>query len=242
MNKIIKKTITRVLSLSIISTHFFSTANLTYAKELSGSYIYNSQEVISNELNANISKEEIENNINEIASDMVDVIIETSAIEDTEPIVEDVVEDVVEIPGITTINLPYYSSYKGFKSYMGYNMLTDKNSAQYQLQLNAYTGNYGIRMINGRYMVAIGSYFGLRIGDEFDIILENGTIIPAIMGDLKDNKDTDSNNVYTVATNCCTEFIVDTGSYEFKQYKNMGDVSYACEEWNSKVVAIQFVN
>ncbi len=238
MNKTIKKTITRVLSLSIISTQIFSTTSLTYAKELSGSYIYDSQEVVSTELNANISKEEIENSINEVASDMVDVIIETSAIEDTQP----VVEEVVETPSITTIDLPYYSNYKGFKSYMSYKMLTDRSSAQYQLQLNAYTGNYGIRMINGRYMVAIGSYFGLEIGDEFDIILENGTVIPAIMGDLKDNKDTDSNNVYTVATNCCTEFIVDTSSYEFKQYKNMGDVSYACEEWNSKVVAIQFVN
>ena len=73
-------------------------------------------------------------------------------------------------------------------------------------------------------------------------MLENGTIIPAVMGDLKDDNDTDVNNVYTVKTNCCTEFIIDSSSAATNIFKRYGDVSYALQDWNSKVVAIQIVN
>jgi hypothetical protein len=133
-------------------------------------------------------------------------------------------------------------SHPDFKSYMGYKSITTKSSKQYELQHTAaYTGQYGIRQINGRYCVAIGSYFKTEIGQYFDLILENGTIIPCVMSDLKADQDTDSNNLFTTHNGCCTEFIVDTKAL-VTRVKESGSVSSACKEWNSQVTAINIYN
>lgn len=72
-----------------------------------------------------------------------------------------------------------YSS--SFKSYMDYRMITDTSSAQYQLQLEAYTEN-GFRKLNNRYMVAMASEV---VGTEINIYLDSGELIPVIVGDVK---------------------------------------------------------
>ena len=123
----------------------------------------------------------------------------------------------------------------GFKSYMGYKAITNKSSKQYLIQNSyAYTGDYGIRQVNGRFCVALGSYFGVNIGQYFDLVLENGTIIPCIMGDAKANKDTDNNNLFTSANGCCSEFIVDSSAL-VNSAKTSGNISNVSEEWNSPV-------
>lgn len=129
--------------------------------------------------------------------------------------------------------------YAANKTWMPYTAITSKSSPQYKLQHSvAYTGNYGIRMVNGRYCVALGSHFGCEIGDIFDLILENGTVIPCIMGDQKADNHTDSANIITVATDCLSEFIVDKSTLDFKAKKS-GDVSSICAEWDSPVVQIK---
>lgn len=126
----------------------------------------------------------------------------------------------------------------GFKSYMGYKAITNRRSRQYQLQVKyAYTGNYGIRQVKDRYCVAIGSYFGVKIGQYFDLVLKNGTIIPCIAGDAKANKDTDGSNIFS-RNGCCSEFVVDSGSL-VSSIRRSGNVSSACKEWNSPVSAIR---
>ena len=126
-----------------------------------------------------------------------------------------------------------------FKSYMGYTAITSKSSRQYQLQANfAYTGNYGIRQVDNRYCVALGSYFGASIGQYFDLVLENGTIIPCIVGDEKANKDTDSNNLFTSHNGCMSEFVVDTSAL-VESAKNSGNISSVCDEWKSPVVSVR---
>lgn len=136
-----------------------------------------------------------------------------------------------------------YKSYSvpkssGFKSYMGYKAITNRRSRQYILQYKyAYTGNYGIRQVDGRYCVAIGSYFGVKIGQYFDLVLANDTIIPCIAGDAKANKDTDGNNIFS-RNGCCSEFVVDTGSL-VSSVKRSGNMSSACKEWNSPVKTIR---
>ena len=130
-------------------------------------------------------------------------------------------------------------SNSGFKSYMPYKAITSKSSSQYRLQLDAYTNEEtGIRMINGRYCVALGSYFNCKIGQEFDLMLENGVVIPCIMGDEKADKDTDNNNLFTKDNGCATEFIVDSKILP-KQIKKYGDISYAYEGWDSPVSTIR---
>ena len=126
----------------------------------------------------------------------------------------------------------------GFKSYMPYTAITSQSSNQYKLQQMAYTGNYGIRMIDGCYCVAIGTGFNADIGTYFDLILENGTIISCIVGDVKADKHTDKDNMVTVANGCLTEFIVNSSALD-RNAKRMGDISYCCDEWNSRVKKIR---
>ena len=67
--------------------------------------------------------------------------------------------------------------------------ITLKSSKQYKFQHTvAYTGNYGIRMINGRYCAAIGTGYDISVGDYVDLVLQNGTIIPIIISDIKDRE------------------------------------------------------
>lgn len=129
--------------------------------------------------------------------------------------------------------------YSGYKSFMGYTKITDTSSPQWKLQEEyAYTGDYGIRMVNGRYCVAIGFAFNPKIGQYFDLILENGTVIPCVIGDEKATYDTDEDNIFTSDNGCCTEFVIDNDCLNSKA-SIMGDISYCCEEWDSPVEMIK---
>lgn len=127
----------------------------------------------------------------------------------------------------------------GFKSYMSYAAITSKSSPQYKMQHEkAYTGKNGIRQVDGRYCVAIGSYFTDEIGTLFDLVLKNGTVIPCILSDQKADKDTDLQNIVTKHNGCLSEFIVDMDKLK-SSIKKMGDVSYFDETWNSPVDLIR---
>lgn len=126
----------------------------------------------------------------------------------------------------------------GFKSYMPYTAITNKASKQFKLQQMASTGTYGIRTVNNRYCVAIGTAFNTQVGTYFDLILANETVISCIVGDVKSDKHTDKNNMITVANGCLTEFITDNKALD-KNAKRMGDISYCCGEWNSRVEKIR---
>ena len=100
-----------------------------------------------------------------------------------ESVTEPTPESVEEVMDYTIIDVPANS---GFKSYMPYTAITSKNSNQYKLQhTEAYTGEHGIRQVDGRYCIALGSYFGKEIGTYYDLVLENGTVIPCILADRK---------------------------------------------------------
>lgn len=130
----------------------------------------------------------------------------------------------------------------GFKSYMPYNLITSTSSKQYKLQNSyAYTGNYGIRQVNGRYCIAIGTAFNANIGDYGELILENKEIIPIIVSDIKADKDTDCNNIMTLHNGCVSEFLIDKSALSQKIARH-GDISFAKDEWNSKVISIKIYN
>ena len=133
-----------------------------------------------------------------------------------------------------TYNVAEYN-HSSLKSYESYTVF-DENYDQYELQEMAVTDENGFRVINGNYLVAIGSKFGVEIGQYFDLILENGTVIHCIMGDQKADVDTDVNNLYT-NNGCMSEFIVDMSKLN-STVKTTGDCSYVCDECNSRVVAI----
>ena len=129
-------------------------------------------------------------------------------------------------------------SYNNMKTWMPYKAITNKKSQQYKLQQISYTGKYGIRMYDGRYCVAVGTGVTSNVGTYVDLVLANGTVIPCIVGDIKANAHTDSSNLLTKGSNCCSEFIIDKNSIN-SMAKRMGDFSYACDEWNSRVVEIR---
>lgn len=125
------------------------------------------------------------------------------------------------------------------KSYMDYQKITSKTSPQYKLQTNyANTDSVsGLRMVGDRYCIALGSYYSKNVGQLVDIVLENGTVIPCVVGDCKSNRDTNENN--SVGNDgSVAEFIVETASLS-SEAKYAGDVSKSLNGWDSKVVGIR---
>lgn len=109
------------------------------------------------------------------------------------------------------------------KTFMSYKTITAKNSIQWKLQQKAVTNAYGIRELDGMYMIALGTYYSDHAGAMFRITLENGTVFDAVMGDVKDNRDTDSMNQHRNGN--VVEFVVDTPKLA-RDARLMGDVSY----------------
>lgn len=98
-----------------------------------------------------------------------------------------------------------------FKSYMPYTAITNESSDQWKLQHSdeCYTGDYGIRMVNGRYCVAVGSAFTTKIGTWLDVVLTDGTVIECVLADCKADVDTDSTHTYCVYDETTVEFVID---------------------------------
>lgn len=123
--------------------------------------------------------------------------------------------------GYTTKAVPSNNS---FKAYMSYTAITNTSSPQYKLQQQAYTGNYGIRMVDDRYCIAVGSYYTTTIGTKIDVIMENGHVIKCIVGDCKADAHTDSTHRAN-PNGCVVEFIVDMSALD-STCRRMGDMSY----------------
>lgn len=121
----------------------------------------------------------------------------------------------------------------GFKCYTRYTAITRKSSLQYKLQKEyAYTGEYGIRQVNGRFCVAVGTGVTDKMGQYIDVVLENGTIIHCIVCDQKADQHTMADRITTAHNKCVCEFYLDT---VLPAIKECGDVSKACPEWQSPV-------
>ena len=140
-----------------------------------------------------------------------------------------------EIIPVSLYPLPENASYKGMKSYESYTAITDKTSAQYAVQTMAWTNEDAFRMVGNRYLVSVGTYFNAPVGTSIDIILENGIVIPCVVGDIKADEHTDYWGVYS-ANGCATEFIVDA---KYTKAYVTGDVSDLYTEWQSKVSSIK---
>lgn len=114
------------------------------------------------------------------------------------------------------------------KTYMDYRAITNKSSEQYKMQQreDVYTDEEGFRMIGDKFIVAVGTYYAKEVGVELAIELSSGTVFEAVVGDIKDDKHTDSTNRQHKIDNSVIEFIVDVKGMD-KLSKKMGDCSYA---------------
>ncbi len=140
--------------------------------------------------------------------------------------------------------VPFYDvtipEYKGTKTYERYTKIS-KNSKQGKLQKMAVTDKDGFRLVCGRYTIAIGSATRAYVGQYVDVILENGTVIPCIMGDQKADCDTEENNLITKHSQCASEFIVDEKVLK-PVIGDRGDVSSIYPKWQSPVKTIRVYN
>lgn len=132
------------------------------------------------------------------------------------------------------VELPKNPKYTGAKTWENYKAISNRASRQYKLQVLAESDDYGFRKLDGRYLVAIGTIFQAPSGTYVDIYLENGTIIPCIVGDIKSDAHTDESRTYTIHSMCATEFICDSKITNHCS----GDVSKVFPEWFSKVNSI----
>lgn len=128
------------------------------------------------------------------------------------------------------------SSKRDFKSYMPYTAITNKSSTQYKLQQQATTDSDGIRCINSKPMVAVGTGWGVNVGDNVLITCDNGNSFEAVVGDIKANSHTMSDNKTTASNGCRCEFIVDMNRLN-KSVKTLGSVS-ALSKYNGYVVNV----
>ena len=176
-----------------------------------------------------------ENYLEELkAAPMAGVATEINRIE---MILETYAEDMLYMEK-TIITVPKAYTKKDFKSYEDYRDITSPTSPHYRLQRDyAYTAEDGIRMVDGRYCIALGSYFTTTIGQYIDIVLANGTVIPCILGDQKADAHTDSLHVAHSTDSSVVEFIVDKKVLP-NTPKRMGNISYSYDEWRSPVVQV----
>ena len=143
----------------------------------------------------------------------------------------------------TIISVPKeYTGRRDFKSYEDYRQIKSKNSPHYKLQNTyAYTGDFGIRMVDERFCIALGGYFTDIIGQYIDVVLENGVVIPCILGDQKARAHTDDMNISHLTDGSILEFIVDKPMLNDIPRK-MGNISYCCDEWRSPVAYVIVYN
>lgn len=128
------------------------------------------------------------------------------------------------------VTMPNIEGYDGAKTHESYTAITSKTSLQYKLQQKAETDQDGFRKVDGRYMIAVGTGVSSDVGRYIDLVLEDDTVIPCVIGDIKADVHTDKGyHIMTARSHCASEFIVDL------DYLDGKTVTQIKPEWNSKV-------
>lgn len=158
-------------------------------------------------------------------------------------------QEALEYMEQTGENVPNWLDFcnSNFKAYMGYDAVTCVSSPQYQLlnSESAYTdANTGIRMVDNRYCVALGSYYASTIGQKVDLYLETGVVIPCILGDCKADCHTNwDTHQYCNSNGSVAEFIVDYSVFNYLKDAS-GTVNWCvgdCGSFNGRIMKIELV-
>ncbi|MFA5448859.1 MAG: hypothetical protein WC292_00235 [Clostridia bacterium] len=124
-------------------------------------------------------------------------------------VVKEYIHHIVEIekePVLTEVELP--KPHRDFISMMDYQKVTNKTSKQYGYILLSEVEEFsGLMKFQGRYMVAMGSYYG-DLGTKYDVLLTNGETIRVVVTERKDDKHTDEKNQYQKWDGSILEFVI----------------------------------
>lgn len=137
-----------------------------------------------------------------------------------------------------------------FKTWMSYKAVTNTSSPQYKfIHTWGWSDSEGFMRCNGEadlgitsnyYLVAMGSYYGTKIGTKYRITLDTGKVFYAALADRKANKDTNSTHQYCPGNKDIVEFLVDTSKLN-KNVKKMGSANVYMP-LNGSVVKIERIN
>lgn len=140
-----------------------------------------------------------------------------SVVENSKKKSESKYSDTVEVKTGKTMKLPKVSG--ACKTYAYYTAVTDKTSAAYAvLNSGTYKGvtyetytdeETGIRMVDGCYCAALGTYYGTEKGTKYRITLKSGKTFKIILCDTKSNRHTDKKHQYAKKNKDIVEFYVD---------------------------------
>lgn len=98
--------------------------------------------------------------------------------------------------------------HREFKSYMSWKALSpESKQGQFSAQATP-DPETAIMMYNGRYLVALGFAYADEVGQEIDIVMESGQVIPAVVGDFKAEEHTCENQSTQRWDGSVVEFIV----------------------------------
>lgn len=129
-----------------------------------------------------------------------------------------------------TLPIPSIPTYT--KLFTDYRMYNIKGTPHNRLQQAAYTDKNGLRRFGDDYIVAMGSCYSTDIGDRFEVTFDTGNTITVILGDGKNDKDTDILKMYTPCdghnfedTANVLEFIIDSQVMCSEAYQH-GSVCY----------------
>lgn len=119
--------------------------------------------------------------------------------------------------GKTKMELPASGADLDVQTFMCYTAVTAEGSAQYKLLNSSDAKDVGIyRKVNGRYAVALGSFYGSEMGTCYLIEFQqpDGSTkrIPAILGDQKADQHTDAKHQYHTVDKSVVEFITAAGT------------------------------
>lgn len=136
-----------------------------------------------------------------------------------------------------TIELP--SGLGQYFTYMGWQQIKITTSTQYHLR--EITGmkfnEEGFGIINGRYVIACTTTFG-NVGDYIDFYQSDGTVIPCIIGEIKNQKDNGCNHWGHLEGQCVVEFVVNKDTWYTNgrgSHANPG-TSSCHPEWGGKTI------
>lgn len=135
---------------------------------------------------------------------------------------------------------------KTYETYKGKLLSSIYRQGQFQRSSKTRTTDEGLRVYNGMYLVAVGSYYVLGnssgtdnngvIGTTLKIKLSDGSIHNCIVGDLKNDNDTDKSHKYDSEDFSVVEFIVDE---DILKYKYTGNIAKAVPELAPPVIEIK---
>ena len=135
------------------------------------------------------------------------------------------------------------SNMKLCTDYRFYNI---KGTPHNRLQLSAWTDEFGCRRYNDDYIVGLGSFYSVDIGDRFEVTLDTGRVFTIILGDGKADCDTDELNMFTPCFNyegeyCANilEFIIDKDVMYDKCYQ-YGSLDYH-DEFKGNIVKMIYL-